>query len=441
MHRHSKDITTVKYQSEARFNHMKKSISGILAMAMALSVAAGLSGCGTAGTSVTAKTVTAGTQAAAAAPSASQSAGSGIVKTTSVTTGNSGSMIDASSLFSDRDLQQTADTTGAMSYTVSDGKNITISKAGVYILSGTAKDCTITVNAAKQDDKIQLVLDGLNITNTDSPAIYVVSADKCFITTTANESSLTVTGAFKADGNTNTDAVIFSKDDLVLNGVGTLKVSSSENCITSKDDLKITGGTYQITAGKNGFEGKDSISICGGTFEINTVKDGFHSENKDDNTKGSIYISDGTFNIKAGDDGIQGTTITEIDGGNFTINSVEGIEGTYVQINNGTISINASDDGINAAQKSTAYDIVIELNGGNITIVMESGDTDAVDANGTIYVNGGNINITGSSSFDYDKAGYLNGGTVIVNGTQITEMPSGMNGRGGGMNGGKRGRF
>ena len=54
--------------------------------------------------------------------------------------------------------------------------------------------------------------------------------------------------------------------------------------------------------------------------------------------------------------------------------------------------------------------------------LMGSGDTDAVDANGSIVVNAGSINITGSSSFDYDVSGVINGGTVIVNGEQITTM-------------------
>lgn len=344
-------------------------------------------------------------------------------------------LLDSDTLFTERDLTQTADTSDAVSYTVQDGQDITITEEGVYVISGTASDCSIIVNAA-DDAKVQIVLDGLSITNTDTPAIYVVNADKCFVTTAEGSSNtLSVTGTFTTDGETNTDAVIFSKADLVMNGTGTLTISSTGNGITSKDDLKVTGGTYDITAAKNGLEGKDSISVSGGSFTIN-AKDGLHSENSDDNTLGAIYICGGTFDITASDDGIHGTTAVQIDGGEFTIDAVEGIEATYVQINDGTISINASDDGINAAAKSTVYDPTVELNGGTITIVMGSGDTDAVDANGSIIVNGGNINITGNSSFDYDTTGELNGGTVIVNGSQITEMPAQMMGGGGGMKGG-----
>lgn len=409
---------------------MKKIKRFLIATATITTIAMTAAGCASTQSSVAAETV----QSAADTTSGVEtSSNASAVTTTSVST-VSDTLIDTSDLFTDRDLAQTADTSEATSYTVESGQNITITEAGVYVLSGTASDCTIIVSTEDEDAKVQLVLDGLNVTNTNTPVIYVVSADKCFVTTTAgSQNTLTVTGAFTADGATNTDAVIFSKEDLVLNGEGVLTIKSSENAVTSKDDLRITGGTYAITAGKNGFEGKDSIAISGGVFTINASADGFHSENADDNTLGYIYVSGGTFDINAGDDGIHATTVAEIDGGEFAIDAVEGIEGTYIQINDGTISISASDDGINAAAKSTAYDVTIEINGGLLTIVMGSGDTDAVDANGSIYVNGGDINITATSAFDYDVTGKLNGGTVIVNGSQITEMTTSMGGGRGAM--------
>jgi len=342
------------------------------------------------------------------------------------------SALDTASIFTDRDLEQSADTSDAATYTVEDDTDITITEEGVYILTGTADNVTVYVQAP-DDAKVQLVLDGLSITNDSLPAIEVLSADKVYVTSADSASTLSVTGAFTDDGEVHTDAVIFSKEDLVLNGTGTVIISSTANGITSKDDLKATGGTWNIDCTEDALEANDSIAVSDGTFTINTGKDGLHSENGDDNTLGYVYIAGGSFTINAADDGIQGTTVTQIDGGTFDITSAEGIEGTYVQINGGTISISASDDGINAAAKSTAYDVVIEFNGGDTTIVMGSGDTDAVDANGDIYVNAGNITITGNSAFDYDQTGELNGGTVIVNGSEITEMTNSMPG---GMRGG-----
>ena len=167
-----------------------------------------------------------------------------------------GSIIDTSSLFTDRDLEQTADTANATKITVKNGEDVTISEEGVYVISGTATDCTITVDA-DSTAKVQIVLDGVSITNADAPAIYVLSADKVFVTTASGSTNeLTTTGEFAAIGDvTNIDGVIFVKDDLVLNGQGTLSINSSANGIVGKDDVKVTGGTYNIPATEHGIQG------------------------------------------------------------------------------------------------------------------------------------------------------------------------------------------
>ncbi len=350
---------------------------------------------------------------------------------------SSGTEINDSDIFTDRDLLQEADTSEAETIEVADNEDITISEAGTYIITGTAENATIIVEAA-DDAKVQLVLDNVSITNDDSPAIYVKSADKVFVTTAeGSDNTLSVTGTFTADGDTNTDAVIFSKDDLVLNGLGTLTINSTDHGIAAKDDFKATGGTWIINAEGKGIDVNDSVSICGGTFTITAGGDGIHCENDEDLTVGSVYISGGSFTIDAGSDGIQATTTLTINGGDINISAEEGLESTSVTINDGTIYIEASDDGINASDKSTAVDILIEFYGGDTTIVMGQGDTDAVDSNGYIYVYDGTITITGMSAFDYERGGAIYGGTVTVNGEQITEMTNQM--MGGGMMGGGRG--
>ncbi|MBR7037073.1 carbohydrate-binding domain-containing protein [bacterium] len=82
---------------------------------------------------------------------------------------------------------------------------------------------------AGDQDKVQIVLDGVIITNTDSPCIYVKTADKVFVTTTDSENTLEVIDEFVDDGETNTNGVIFSKEDITLNGVGTLTINSTKN--------------------------------------------------------------------------------------------------------------------------------------------------------------------------------------------------------------------
>ena len=357
------------------------------------------------------------------APAEEPSAEPQIVSVANVT---SDGILDATDFFTERDLTQTADRSGAETFTVSDGEDIHITAEGVYVLTGSASNVTVYVEA---DDaaKVQLVLDGVSITNEDFPCIYVTGADKVFVTTAA-DSSLSVTGTFTADGETNTDGAIFAKSDLILNGTAALTIDSTDNGVVCKDDLKITGGTYNITATSKTIEANDSIRISDGTLNLTAGTDGLHAENSDDDSLGYIYICGGTLNLSVGDDGIHGVSVVQIDGGEITIDAAEGIEATYIQINDGTITINASDDGINGAYKSTAYTPTLEFNGGVTTVVMGAGDTDGIDCNGDLTINGGTIDVTGNSAFDYDGAGTFNGGTIIVNGQQVDSIPNQMMG-------------
>lgn len=323
-----------------------------------------------------------------------------------------------------------------------DGTSITITGAGTFIISGTLENGSITVDASK-DDKVQLVLSGAAISSETFAAIYVKQADKVFITLAeGTENTLANGGSFVMTDDNNVDAVIFSKDNLTLNGTGSLTVvSPAGHGISCKDELVVTGGTYRITASGHGIEANDLIAISDGSFEITAKKDSLHSENDDDATLGNILINGGSFTIVSSDDGIHANTLVEINGGEFTIKAAEGVEGTYIRINDGEISISASDDGINAARKSSAYTPTVEINGGSITIAMGQGDTDGVDSNGNIIVNGGTVSITGNSSFDYDGTAQLNGGKVIVNGQEMSYIPNQMMGMGaGGFGGGRGGR-
>ena len=346
-------------------------------------------------------------------------------------TAYSAGVLNGSEIFTTRDLRQDADTADATAVALESDKTVEITEAGVYVLTGSAENCTVRVNA-DSDAKVQLVLDGVNITNEDTPAVYLVNADKLIITTTATENTLRVTGAFSADGNTNIDAVIFGKDDLVFNGLGTLKIDSAQgNGIAGRDDLKFTGGTYTITAAEDGIEANDSIAICGGTFTINTDKDGLHAENSGDDALGWIYIANALLTVDAEDDCLHGATVVQIDSGSVELTGHEGIEGTYIQLNGGDITVDATDDGINAGWKSDAYSVVIEINGGTVDVTIGQGDTDAIDSNGDIYVNGGTVNVTTpNSAFDYDGYAAFNGGTIIINGEEVDEIPQSMMGGG-----------
>ncbi len=358
-----------------------------------------------------------------------------------------------SEAFSNRDLSGDYDTAEAVTISLNgtsasassasvqiSGGTVTITAAGTYILSGTLDNGSIIVNATK-DDKIQLVLDGVTIRSETFAAIYVVQADKVFVTLAESSvNTLTNGGSFVQSDDNDVDAVIFAKDDITLNGAGALVITSpAGHGIVGKDEVTITGGTYEISSAKCAIRGKDSIAISDGSFSIKAGTDGLHAENDDDDTLGNIYIAGGSFTVTAGDDAIHANTLLQIDGGGISISAAEGLEATYIQINGGDISISASDDGVNAASKSSAYTPTFEMNDGTLTVVMGQGDTDGIDSNGNIIINGGTINVSGQSSFDYDGTAQYNGGTIIVNGQQVTTIPNQMMGGGMGGNGGMGG--
>ena len=311
---------------------------------------------------------------------------------------------------------------------------ITITEDGTYLLAGTYEG-QILINVSDEDGKVQLVLDGVDISCEDSAAIYVASADKVFITTTSgSDNKVSTTGAFVQTDDNTVDGVIFSKGNLVLNGEGTLSVTSAQgHGIVSKDDLKITSGTYVINAAEKGLESNDMIGIAGGNLTITAGDDGM-------NTEGYILIEDGTITITADDDAIHADALLTIENGVLQLDAHEGLEATVITINGGTIDLNATDDGINAAQKVDDYTPTVEINGGQITINMGAGDTDAIDSNGYLYINGGTVLIYAQSPFDFDIDGAINGGEVYVNGQQVTQMTNQMmGGFGGGMQGGNPG--
>lgn len=207
-----------------------------------------------------------------------------------------------------------------------DGNVITITSGGTYIISGTLTEGQLVVDA--DDEKVQLVLDNADITCATSAAIYVKSAGKTFITLAEGSENIFMnTAEFEAIDDNNIDAVIFSKDDLTLNGSGTLTINSENgHGIVSKDDLKITGGTYNITAASHALSGKDSVRIAAGTFNLVSGKDGIHSENTDDSSKGYVYIAGGEFTIDSTGDGIDASNIVQIYGGTFDITAGGGVE-------------------------------------------------------------------------------------------------------------------
>ena len=273
-----------------------------------------------------------------------------------------------------------------------DNNTIYIAYGGVYELSGTT---TSTIVVDVEDDKdVNLILNNVNIKSNEVP-IYIKNGNTYI--TLEGTSYIEYTKTY--DENEEVDAAIYSSDDLYINGTGSLEIKSNYTGIVSKDTLTIEDGSYIIDSYDDGINVNDIVTINNGNFTITAKDDAIHAD-------GLLEINNGTYKIIA----------------------AEGLEATYVKINNGTINIEASDDGINAGNKSDDYSVIIEINNGDITIKMGAGDTDGIDSNGDLYINGGTIDVTCNSPFDYDGKAEYNGGTLIVNGNVTNTITNQMMG-------------
>ena len=369
----------------------------------------------------------------------------------STTTSSSVTETDTSDMFSDRDKEVGYDESESVTISLADNSSscesdavsitentITIKDEGTYILSGSLSDGMVIVEA-EDTDKVQIVLNGVSISNDQSAAFYVRSADKVFVTTASGtENILEHNGSsYTAIDENNIDAAIFSKSDLTLNGEGTLTVTAQEgHGIVSKDDLVLTSGTYVITSASHGLSGKDSVRIANGTYTIVSGKDGIHAQNKDDSSSGFVYLAGGTYTISAGDDGIHAASNVTISDGKIDITqSYEGVEGLSIDIAGSEISVLASDDGINAAggndnsssegfqggddQFASTEDAYIQISSG-VLHVNASGD--GIDSNGDITVSGGETYVSGptndgNGSLDYNGSAQITGGIFAASGS------------------------
>lgn len=347
--------------------------------------------------------------------------------------------IDIANMFSDRDMETGYDEEKSVNIKLADNGTtsdsdtvkisdniVTIMEEGTYVLTGALTDGMVIVEV-KDTEKVQLVLNGVEITNETSAAIYVRSADKVFITTTENaENVLENGGEYTAIDDNNIDAVIFSKADLTLNGTGSLMVNAEAgHGIVSKDDLVLTSGTYEIQSASHGLSGKDSVRVANGTYTITSEKDGIHAENADDDSLGFVYLAEGNFEIVAKGDGISAGNWLQSDGGTYTIIAGDGSEN--VQKNGQKWEF-----GPRGEQENTAEENSVSMKGikaaGDLTVTAGKYDLntadDSIHSNANTTISGGEWTIaSGDDGIHGNSATTISGGTI-----EITQSYEGIEG-------------
>lgn len=355
--------------------------------------------------------------------------------------------------YSDRDQDASYDSTSATSIilkqsgssitgtgAVADGANVTIDTEGTYVLSGALTDGSVIVDA-DAEAKVQLVLDGVTVVNSNGPAVLIEQADKVFVTLADGSNNTLSDSADRNDlissetdgedtvDHASHDATLFSHDDLTINGSGTLTVDgNAAHAIVSKDDLIITSGNYKLRAVADTLQSKDCVKILAGSFNLDAGDDAITSTATEDVAAGFVSIDGGDFTITAQGDAIHAETVLRTTGGTVDVaNCYEGLEGAWIQFQGGEFRITSTDDGLNAASDYQTS-LSLEISGGYLYINTEG---DGIDSNGTFAQSGGTVIVCGptregNGALDYMGTATISGGTVLAVGT--SDMAQGVGG-------------
>ena len=286
--------------------------------------------------------------------------------------------------FTENDLDGSWDTEGAVHITLEGstasiegsgayvkGSDVVIASSGRYIVTGELKGGSLIVDA-HNNSKVWILLSGVFLTCSDDAAIRIDQADKVFLTLAEGTENVVTSGESYSEEalSDNTGGVIFSHDDLTVNGSGSLTVSASyKHGIDANDDLVITGGTIVIEAPADGIHASDSLRICSADLTINAGDDGLATGEEN----APLYMESGSVSITAGGDGIHSAGDITLAGGSLVISAKDdGIHSdTSFLITDGSVVINESYEGIEA--------LTIDQQGGDISIVSSD---DGFNANG-----------------------------------------------------------
>lgn len=291
------------------------------------------------------------------------------------------------------------------------GNQVTITKGGTYILSGTLTDGQIIVNST--DNKtVRLVFNQVDLTSSTSPLV-IEQAEKTIVTLVPNTTNKL--NNQNAAINEDIDATLYSSDDLVINGTGTLEITSNNDAIKSKDDLKIINANLFVNSQDDGLTGKDNLYIKNATITCNTGGDGIKASNATDVGQGNLLIEGGTYHITTANDGLQAETLLQINGGDYTIASVvdaavdtsgsKGINsGNDIILIDGTFNITTGDDSINSNAN-------VMISNGSYTLASSA---DAIHADLAVIIDDGTLNITQSNEGIEGKTVTINGGDIDI---------------------------
>lgn len=297
------------------------------------------------------------------------------------------------------------------------GNTVNITKSGVYELTGACADCSIKINAGK-NDHITLLLNNVQLTSKSGSVIDCESAEELTLFMKSGTNNSLSDSPDYPDPGEEPDAAVFTRSDLIISGEGDLLVEGKfGDAIKCKDALTVLGGVIGVNSADDAIVGKDMVDFKGGVLNVTAGGDGIKTTNDTDEGRGGISISGGEINIASGADAVQAETTLTIDGGDITI--VSGGEAADAEIERKDEPWDFDRRGVRsetqdnaASQKGLKAGGDIEINGGELEI--KSAD-DSIHAGANVKVTNGVLNLSScDDGIHSDELINITGGTVTI---------------------------
>lgn len=275
----------------------------------------------------------------------------------------------------------------------------TISETGDYKITGQSDDGELIINAPNK--VINITLEDLDLTSSDTAAITVIDADSLTITL-SGENTL-------SDTTNNTDeyqAPLFIDEvETHILGGGILNLNGNyQEGLESNNDLYIEDGILNITAEDDGINTGDLLDILGGEINIDSNGDGIDSN-------GDLKIEGGTTYVSGGNNGngpidygegyeftLTGGTIIAVGGNMGTTPSEEGQTFLTATTTGNTVAVG---DYTYESPKDFSY-IFLSYDGltTDTTVLVDNQEvTTSSEISTTGEMQGGNMNMGGGQPF------------------------------------------
>lgn len=253
-----------------------------------------------------------------------------------------------------------------------DGKIVTVSASGKYLVDGTMTEGQILVNIpdiTADAAAAEITLSNVSITNSTMPCIYSQSADKLKLTVIGTNELTDNASAARTD----TTGCIYSLTDMSItkNSTGTLNITSSlNNGIDCNEDLSLNGGTININtdidtaSDADAIKARETVSVDGANITIDSSADGIKSG------KRNVEILSGSVTIKAGNDAVQASTSIDISGGTVVAGGDRGFrldDAGLLNITGGNVIATATDYQLTDSAQSLA---TINMSGSTQNIML-----------------------------------------------------------------------